>query len=120
MGYLNRLGIYVDAFNESGWHKGSSYWIRHRIFDKNAENKRRAFQDLEQQLQDRLDEIFDVEVPRLDFFEDGFPHCSDFPENVEALAKEAFEANQEAVQNLAREPDTCEFILDVDMPNNQL
>jgi hypothetical protein len=97
--YLNHQGIYVDAFDESGWKRGSAIMIKSFIFER--------------RLCDLKDSQEEFTWPVLDFATDGeieFPNAS----NCEwiSAAEERGKTSQSAC--------TCEFVLEVDMPKRRL
>jgi len=102
--YLNRCGVLVDAFSQAGWLRENKHLIRNEIFEK-SEFCRQRLQaeenDLYMQLNDAYREVAGIEEANF-------------------MAQDALKAHQEAIENLASMSNSCEFILEVDIPNCQL
>jgi len=109
--YLNRLGVYVDAFDESGWHHCSGSCLRQQIFKPNAMKQEQLLAKLRQCGSDVL---------LLDFSTDGDPLVP-LPLIQEAWTKE----DEEHVKDLVKfregmQFNACAFIMEVDMSNGVL
>lgn len=112
--YLNHLGILVDAFDESGWHKWRSGRLHQFIFEQDVDERRVRERSVMQAAVDA------EEALSLDFTTEGAALTPDVLVTAEHRYMAASQNLADLKRAMAHWPRTCEFLLEVDMPSSLL
>mmetsp|Transcript_81312 Transcript_81312/g.242313 ORF Transcript_81312/g.242313 Transcript_81312/m.242313 type:complete len:316 (-) Transcript_81312:229-1176(-) len=111
--YLNRKGIYVDAFQEPRWHRDFNVWWQ--IFNKSQQQKTVELQELERSF---LGADFGTGSFDVSSYEDweSIEQAYTAASKAESEARKELRKMQQAIRD---RPDECTFVLEVNMPGGE-